>query len=105
MLMPLIAGLLDRKLPPRLLAPADMLWPIAVIAFMSIDIATRLPHIGHWLRDAGVPLLSVIWLGCAGVMILLETRSAPPQPIENLPVQEQGIAVTGSHQMTRVRLT
>ena len=105
MLMPLIAGLLDRKLPARLVVSGDMRLPVAVVAFMSIDIATRLPHIGHWLRDAGVPLLSVIWLGCAGVMILLETRSAPPQPIENQPVPEQGTRVIGSHQMTTLRLT
>ncbi len=83
LLMPLIAGLLDRKLPARVTTPKDMRLPLAVIVFMSIDIAARLPHIGHWLRDAGAPLLSVIWLGCAGAMVLLETRSTPPEPVES----------------------
>jgi hypothetical protein len=83
LLMPLIAGLLDRKLPARLLQPKDLRLPVALIVFMSIDIATRLPHIGHWLRDAGAPLLSVLWLSAAGALVLLETRGMPPQAMKD----------------------
>jgi hypothetical protein len=96
MLMPLIAGLLDRKLPAHLLIPRDVRLPVAVIAFMGIDIAARLPHIGHWLRDAGAPLLSVLWLMCAGAMTLLETRGAPPESLESAARGKAGQNATGS---------
>ena len=50
--------------------------PWIVVVFMAVDIVARLPGIGHFLRDCGVPLLSLIGLMWAGAVILAKGRHA-----------------------------
>ena len=70
LLLPLVAALLDRNLAePR--DPARI-WklPLVVLIFMLTDMLARLPTIGAYLRDWGLPLLSMIWMLGAGAMLL-----------------------------------
>jgi hypothetical protein len=41
-----------------------------------MDLLTRLPGIGPWLRDIGGPVMSVVVLMVAGVRLLIQTRTA-----------------------------
>ena len=48
--------------------------------FMLVDILARLPKIGAFLRDAGVPLLSMVALMCAGAMVLWKHEAGAATP-------------------------
>jgi hypothetical protein len=38
---------------------------------MVTDMLVRVPGLGGWLRDLGIPFLTVIWVMAAGALILL----------------------------------
>lgn len=71
LLLPLLAALIDYRLPNRIYKFRDLKLPWAVVFFMITDMVVRVPGVGGRLRDLGIPLLSVIWLMGAGVLILL----------------------------------
>jgi hypothetical protein len=80
MLMPLLAGLVDECLDR---SPGHGLSRVVVGAlgfFLLIDLLARLPGIGSWLRDCGLPFLSLVMLMLAGVSVLL--RKSVPETSE-----------------------
>ena len=91
-LLPLIAALVDYGLAGGARRGTASMLRLTLIVFMTIDILARMPALGPWLRDLGLPLLSLIALMIAGVRVLLEqqgppvmgadaaTRSAPDRP-------------------------
>ena len=96
-LLPLIAALLDRGLSngPGRLQNSKIL--LVLMIFMLVDILARLPKIGAFLRDAGVPLLSMVALMCAGAMVLLQRERSATTTGEagNLVSAQGGIASPG----------
>ena len=70
LLLPLLTALVDHRLPNRICHFRDLRVPPAVVFFMVTDMLVRVPGIGGWLRDLGLPLLSVIWLMGAGAAVL-----------------------------------
>jgi hypothetical protein len=86
LLLPLVAGLLDRGLADPAGCEADVKTLLAVGIFMLTDLAARLPAIGPWLRDFGLPLLSLVGMMAAGAMAL---RKQP----QLLPMDEKWGAV------------
>ncbi|HEV7923981.1 MAG TPA: glycosyltransferase family 87 protein [Verrucomicrobiae bacterium] len=75
LLLPLVAGLLNRGLedPAGIASGLKMLLVVAV--FMLTDLAARLPAIGPWLRDLGLPLLSLVAIMAAGAIALREHKT------------------------------
>jgi hypothetical protein len=43
---------------------------------MLIDMVARLPAVGPWLRDAGLPLLSLVAIIAVGAMVLRESEQS-----------------------------
>jgi len=77
LLLPLVAALLDHhwsQQPEHRGLLRLLPWPL--VMFLVIDILTRLPGIGPWLRDIGGPVMSVVVLMAAGVRVLIQTRRA-----------------------------
>ena len=76
LLLPLVAGLLNRGLedPAGFASDSKMLLVVAV--FMLTDMVARLPAIGPWLRDLGLPLLSLVAIIAAGAIALQEHKGA-----------------------------
>ncbi len=70
LLMPVISALAQHAM----LDKSDRKTVFALGAFMLVDLIARLPRIGPWLRDAGVPLLTVMALLAAGGAILIQRR-------------------------------
>jgi hypothetical protein len=70
LLLPLVAGLLDRGLEDPAGRGADLKTLLVVAVFMLTDMVARLPGIGPWLRDFGLPLLSLVGMMAAGAMAL-----------------------------------
>jgi hypothetical protein len=70
LLLPLVAGLLDRGLEDTAGRGADLKTLLVVAVFMLTDMVARLPAIGPWLRDFGLPLLSLVGMMAAGAMAL-----------------------------------
>jgi len=52
---------------------------------MLIDMLARFPTVGPWLRDAGLPLLSLVGLLAVGAMAL---RKSEQLPLPALPDQK-----------------
>jgi hypothetical protein len=77
-LLPLIAALLDRGLADPPGRPRNSGILLVLMIFMLVDILARLPKIGAFLRDAGVPLLSLVALMGAGAMVLLQHKDSAP---------------------------
>ena len=92
LLLPVITALLDRSLESGLRRTAVFGLASVSIAFTLIDILARMPSIGHWLRDVGAPLLSVIALLSAASFVMLRPAAAAargeilpqPKPVEIL---------------------
>ena len=74
LLMPLIAGLVDEALPPPPYGARNWTIILSLSAFMVIDIAARLPRIGGWLRELGLPFLAMVGLIGLGVLIVYRHR-------------------------------
>ena len=72
LLLPLLIALVDHRLPNRICDFRDLRVPRAVMFFTVTDMLVRVPEVGGWLRDLGIPLLSVIWLMGAGAFALFE---------------------------------
>lgn len=70
LLLPLLAGLVDYKLPHLIYDFHALRPPWPVIIFMATDMLVRVPGLGGWLRDLGMPFLSVIWVMAAGTLML-----------------------------------
>jgi hypothetical protein len=84
LLMPLVAGLLYRALEAP--ARASKLKLLAVLAaFTLIDLGSRLPFPGPWLRELGLPLLSMVGLMAAGAMTLTARNAAKGTPVPTEP--------------------
>jgi hypothetical protein len=77
-LLPLIAALLDRGLRTGAGRPHKSKLLLVLMIFMLVDILARVPKIGAYLRDAGVPLLSMGALMCAGAVVLLKRERSDP---------------------------
>ena len=73
LLLPLIVGLLDRGLNDPGCHASDLKTLLLVAVFMLIDLLARLPTVGPWLRDAGLPLLSLVGIMAMGAMVLRES--------------------------------
>ena len=70
LLLPLVAGLVDcgLELPGLHRARPGMLWVVGV--FMLTDVLARIPGVGPWLRDAGLPMLTLLGMMVAGAVAL-----------------------------------
>lgn len=71
MLLPLLAGLVDECLDRTSGRGLNRGIVGALGFFLLIDLLVRLPGIGSWLRDCGLPFLSLVVLMIAGVSVLL----------------------------------
>jgi alpha-1,2-mannosyltransferase len=71
LLLPLLAALVDCKLPHLISDFRRLELPWVVLVFMVTDMLVRVPGLGSWLRDLGIPLLTVTWLMAAGASMLL----------------------------------
>lgn len=76
LLLPMAVALLDRHRLQRPEHRGFRLLPWPLLAFLAMDILTRLPAIGPWLRDIGGPVLSVVVLMTAGAHALIQDRRA-----------------------------
>jgi len=74
LLMPLITGLVDEALALNRPGARNRTVIISLSAFMVIDMLARLPGIGRWLRELGLPLLSLVGLICLGGFIVYQYR-------------------------------
>ena len=74
LLLPLVAVLLDHGLEDPAGRRADLKTLLVVAVFMLTDVVARLPAIGPWLRDFGLPLLSLVGIMAAGVIALGKQR-------------------------------
>jgi hypothetical protein len=76
LLLPLVMALLDRRRAeqPELRGVQLLSWPL--LLFLAIDLITRLPAVGYWLRDIGAPVLTIVVLMAAGVCALTRDRLA-----------------------------
>ena len=81
-LLPLVAALLDRALPDGLGRAADLKLSLVLAVFMLADTLARLPNVGGYLRDAGLPLLSMVALMVAGAVVLLRKGADPAQVVK-----------------------
>ncbi|MDQ6939183.1 MAG: DUF2029 domain-containing protein, partial [Verrucomicrobiota bacterium] len=79
LLLPLLSALIDHKLPEVVASIRDLRLPTVVTFFMLTDMLVRIPQIGFWLRDGGVPLLTLVSLMTAGALLLWRQRGAEPQ--------------------------
>ena len=70
LLLPLLATLVDCTLPHLIYDFHALRPPWPVIIFMVTDMLVRVPGLGGWLRDLGMPFLTVIWLMASGALIL-----------------------------------
>lgn len=70
LLLPLLAALIDRRLPARLDKMADLRIPWPVLFFTLTDLLVRLPHIGETLRSLDLPIFSVLVVMTAGAFAL-----------------------------------
>ncbi len=77
LLLPLVAGLLDRGLVELGSHPSNFGALLALAIFMLVDMAARFGSLGSWLRDLGLPVLSLVGIVVAGAIVLREKRIAP----------------------------
>lgn len=71
LLLPLLIALLDYSLPSLISEFRRLTVPPAIVFFMATDLLVRVPPLTGWLRDLGMPLISVVWLMAAGASVLL----------------------------------
>jgi len=74
LLLPLIAGLVDEALTLHRQGSRDRTIIISLCAFMVVDMLARLPGIGGWLRELGLPLLTMVGLICLGALLVYRHR-------------------------------
>jgi hypothetical protein len=77
LLLPLVAGLVDEALAQQEQGVRPRTLIVSLITFTSIDILARIPGIGGWLREAGLPLLSLAGLICLASLIIYRHRGVP----------------------------
>ena len=77
LLLPVIAAFLDHVLAQ--VSGRATIWrlPWVLPVFMVTDILARLPGIGPFLRDVGVPFVSMVFLLIAAAMVLRRTELTP----------------------------
>ncbi len=75
LMLPLVAALLDQGLAQQPGRPADWKLLLPVIVFTVVDLMALMPNISPLLKDLGAPLLSLIFLMCAGAMILAKSKN------------------------------
>ncbi len=85
LLLPLIAGLLDNALKDSASRATALSILLVIAVFMLTDLAARLPGVGPWVRDFGLPLLSLVAIMVAGAMVLLERESLAADLVSNAP--------------------
>jgi len=86
LLLPLIAGLLDRGLEDPGCHASNLKMLLVVAVFMLTDMVARLPVVGPWLRDLGVPMLSLLGIIAVGAMELRkqsQSKSLSFEPVES----------------------
>jgi Glycosyltransferase family 87 len=82
LLLPLIVALVDRGLAAPDWGAVGRALAAALLFFLTVDVAGRLPVFGGASRDLGLPLLSVLVLMTAGAAALREEgrRAGEPTP-------------------------
>lgn len=91
LLLPLVAALLDYGLADPAGLASDPKTLLVVAVFTVIDLVARFPVIGPWLRDCGLPLLSVVGIMWMGAMVLRKSdrrRMAKPAEMVRDSVQK-----------------
>ena len=75
LLLPLLTALVDRAIGQS--APPPGAWKLVLVLaiFGFTDLLARLPGMGSWLRDLGLPLISLALLMFAGARVLLCPQS------------------------------
>ena len=82
LLLPLIAGLVDEALAQHEQGMRSRTIVISLGVFTVIDILARIPGIGGRLREAGLPLLTMVGLiFLAGVIIYRDRRNQDNAPL------------------------
>jgi alpha-1,2-mannosyltransferase len=93
LMMPLVTVLLERGLGGET-RTLNWSWLSPLLIFMVIDLAARLPGIGPWLRDAGFPCLSLVYvMGSAAVALVKPSKNHELTPINT----NGGTLVCGQH--------
>jgi hypothetical protein len=70
MLLPLIVGLFDAWFERADRGQPESKIPVLLLMFLVVDIVARLPDVGPFVRDAGVPFMSLIALMLGGIAVL-----------------------------------
>ena len=82
LLLPLVAALINGRLGDSTRGRGIWKFPLVLVVFMVVDLLARVPTFGAYLRDLGLPLLSLLFVLWAGAMALREvTASAACRPI------------------------
>jgi len=93
LLLPLLTALFEYGLSDAGLR--GRIWLASVMSFfMLTDILARMPGIGPWLRDWGVPLLSLVAMLVTGAIVLLKSPAAPASPPRLLATEPQPVAAS-----------
>ncbi len=71
LLMPLLAGLIYQFLDESPAHRLNRSIPVTLGFFLLIDLLARIPGIGPWLRDCGLPFVSLVMLMITGLSVLL----------------------------------
>jgi hypothetical protein len=79
MMMPLLGGIVAHVLDSRNKVEKQRIIA-ALVLFMVVDILARFPLVGPFLRDMGVPLLSLILVMVIGVVLLRRAESRGVDP-------------------------
>jgi hypothetical protein len=82
LLLPLVAALMDRRMENPTKGGGIGKFPMVVVVFMVVDLLARLPTVGGYLRDLGLPLLSLVAMMGAGAILLRKPAAmAAPEAI------------------------
>jgi hypothetical protein len=76
-LLPLVTALVDYAGGDGMGRGVRRNFIIVLVVFSVTDLFARLPGIGPWLRDAGMPFLSMVAMMVAGAVVLRQGRDNP----------------------------
>jgi hypothetical protein len=94
LLLPLVAGLLDRGLEDPSCHASDLKTLLVIAVFMLTDMLARLPVIGPWSRDFGMPLLSLGAMMVAGAIVLRETEHLRAKSLSGVAIEDRSLSLT-----------
>jgi hypothetical protein len=76
-LLPLVTALIDYAGGDGMGRGVRRNFIIVLVVFSMTDLCARLPGIGPWLRDAGMPFLSMVAMLVAGAVVIKGVRDNP----------------------------